>query len=618
MFVTILSIALIALSPGGTMPSSGPALRGGGPSSAPVRLGGGGPDVYGYKYLDSDTTCPGAPTYNWVSIKGVGTEVTGLGDDTCVGPFPIGFEFPYYWYRVDSVAVGSNGYITFGDATKSQQPFKSVPSTQRPNDQLAALLSDLDPEDTCSPNGSVWYWSNNADSFIVEYDSIAFWSAGGNNTFQIILTKADSSITFQYKEQMGTPNNGWVGENAQTGIENVSGAIGLNYLSGQTPPGNIIHPDLAVRFFPPESSLLHDVGVRNAMNDRSGGLFTIKDRPLSFWAMVKNYGNQSEAEYKAYFKVMRQNNSVVFSDSMWAMASNPGETESLALASTWWPNTNGTYIIKVYTKLSGDMVAVNDTATLELHVVTMPALLAYDGGTPNGSMWAFLVAGNGYGNRFVPPVYPCSVMNAKVYMQMGTTPTSPYVGIFDDNGPNGGPGDTLYITTVNVSTADWFTVTPPSPVVINDGAFFVCATQVADTNPYFGFDSMPPLSFQTWEGISGVWAPGRDAGVRDLCANATISGPVGIFEDLSPTPAPLMARIDVNPNPFGGATSIRLLNPTGRETAVELYDATGSVVRTLTLSRGQATLDGRLLADGIYFARVIGTESPVAKVIVAH
>ena len=78
------------------------------------------------------------------------------------------------------------------------------------------------------------------------------------------------------------------------------------------------------------------------------------------------------------------------------------------------------------------------------------------------------------------------------------------------------------------------------------------------------------------------------------------------------------ARIDVNPNPFGGATSIRLLNPTGRETAVELYDATGSVVRTLTLSRGQATLDGRLLADGIYFARVIGTESPVAKVIVTH
>ena len=108
MFVTILSIALVALMPGGTMPSSAPALPGGGPSGAPGLLSGGGPDIYGYKYLDSDTP-PAGPTYNWVSIKGVGTKVTGLGDDNCAGPFPIGFDFPYYWYRVDEVIVGANG-----------------------------------------------------------------------------------------------------------------------------------------------------------------------------------------------------------------------------------------------------------------------------------------------------------------------------------------------------------------------------------------------------------------------------------------------------------------------------------------------------------------------------
>ena len=137
MLGTILSVVLAALMPVGTMPSSGP-------HGGPAPLGGGGPDVYGYKYLDSDTTAPGAPTYKWVSIKGVGTKITTLLDDNTAGPFPIGFSFPYYWYRVDSVIVGSNGYITFGDTTKSQQPFKSVPSTNRPNDQLAPLLSDLD------------------------------------------------------------------------------------------------------------------------------------------------------------------------------------------------------------------------------------------------------------------------------------------------------------------------------------------------------------------------------------------------------------------------------------------------------------------------------------------
>ena len=616
MFVTILSVVLVALAPGGTMPSSATALPGGS-SGASALLGGGGPDTYGYRYLDSDTTCPGAPTYNWVSIKGRGTEITTLTDDTCVGMFPIGFQFPFYWYRVESVAVGSNGYITFGDLTKSQQPFKSVPSTQKPNDQIAAMLTDLQPEDSASPNGSVWYWSNGTDSFIVEYDSLEFWSTGGNNTFQIILTKADSSITFQYKEQSGTPSSGWVTENAQVGIENSSGAIGLNYLSGQTPAGNIIHPDLAVRFFPPESSLLHDVGIRNAMNDRNGGLFTVKDRPLSFWAVGKNFGNQAEGGYKTYFKVTRLNNSVVFADSVTANPSNPGDVESLALGTTWRPSTNGTYIIKVFTKLTGDMVPVNDTATLELHVVTIPAQLTYDSGTPVHT-WYFYFAGNGWGNRFVPPVYPCSVQSARVYMSMITAPSNPIVGIYDDNGPGGGPGDTLYVTTVNVGAEDWFTVTPPSPVVINDGAFFVGAVSVVDSEGAFGMDSVPPLSNQRWQCIGGNWSPSYDIAQGDFMANATISGPVGIFESLEPTPAPVPARIDVNPNPFGGKTTIRLLNPTGLEKALDVYDATGSIVSRLALSRGQAVLDGRLLADGIYFARVVGTAVPVAKVIVTH
>jgi hypothetical protein len=64
-----------------------------------------------------------------------------------------------------------------------------------------------------------------------------------------------------------------------------------------------------------------------------------------------------------------------------------------------------------------------------------------------------------------------------------------------------------------------------------------------------------------------------------------------------PAPARVPARIDVNPNPFGRTATVRLLDPTGLEKAVEIYDATGSIVRTLELSRGRATLDGRRLAD---------------------
>jgi len=612
MFVTILSIALVAFTPGGMLPMSQPVLPGSGPS---MLLGGGGPDAYGYKYLDSDTTSPGAPTYNWVSIKGVGTKVTGLGDDNCVGPFPIGFLFPYYWYNVSTCFVGSNGYITFGDRSANAMGFRPVPSTNRPNNQLAALLSDLDPTDTGSTTASVWYWSNGADSFIVEYDSVQFWSTGGNNTFQIILTKADSSITFQYKEQSGVPNLGWADTCNQTGIENVSGAIGLNYLSGTTPAGNAIHPDLAVRFFPPESSSLqiHDVGVRNAMNDRNGGVFAIKDRPLSFWAVVKNFGNQPEAEYKTHFKVQRTNGAVLFSDSMTATASNPGETESLALAGTWRPATNGVYVIKVITKMTGDMLAANDTATLELRVLTLPGRLTYDSGTPNdGVSWG---AGGGLGNRFVPPVYPCSISAIRQYVTPASGTRDVLLAIYDDDGTGEGPGTVLFGDTIAVTAADWYEVVLPATVVIADGAFFVGAT---GDSIELGVDGTLPASYQEWENVGGVWSPGRFATLHDACANATISGPVGVFEWLQPTPAPVPARIDINPNPFGAKTTIRLLNASGLEKTLEVYDATGSMVRTVELSRGQAALDGRLLADGVYFARVAGTNVPVAKVIVTR
>jgi hypothetical protein len=219
------------------------------------------------------------------------------------------------------------------------------------------------------------------------------------------------------------------------------------------------------------------------------------------------------------------------------------------------------------------------------------------------------------GSRFVPPVYPCSISAIRQYATPTSGTRSVLLAIYDDDGLGEGPGTVLFGDTITVTTANWYSVTLPAPVVVTDGAFFVGG--IGDSVE-FGVDGVMPVSYQEWECVGDVWSPGRFATVHDACANATVSGPVGIFEWRQPTPAPVPARIDVNPNPFGGLTTLRLLNPTGMKQVIELYDATGSVVRTLTLSRDRAILDGRLLADGIYFARVTGTEAPVAKVIVTH
>ncbi|MEO0050567.1 MAG: T9SS type A sorting domain-containing protein [candidate division WOR-3 bacterium] len=597
MIVTMVCAFVIALSPAGFQ------------SNTPPNWGGGGPDSFGYRYLDSDTVCPGAPTYNWINIKGLGTRVTGLGDDNVVGPFEIGFEFPYYWYKVSKVYIGSNGYIAFHDNALNAHPFPPIPNPRRTNNTLAAMMCDLDPSD--SPNGSVWVWTSpNNDTFIVEYDSIRFWSTGGNNSFQIILSLPDSSITFQYKEQQGQPYNGWLPDGNQCGIENVSGRIGLNYLSGNIPPGNMYHPELAVKFIPPESTTLqvHDMAVRNAMNDRNGGMFAINREPITFWGVIQNTGNQTENEFKAYARVRTPVGAVLFIDSTMVRALHPNETDSVVFTRTWTPTNTGTYVIEVITKLPGDAVPVNDTAKVELGVVTLPATLSYDRGTRT-HMWSWNGPG-GYGARFVPPVYPCSIINARMYMS-STSPVECAMAIYDDNGPGGSPGDPLYAATVTVSAEQWYTITPPSPIVIEEGAFFVGGTSAVPSAPSFGHDSVAPISNQSWE-YTGVWATSRHD--QDVMANARVSGPVGVFE-LQPEPVKMPAKLEVAPNP--ATNTVRLTLNRAIDGEAEIFDATGKLVQTVILKDGSGVFDSRKLAGGIYFARVKENGSGVAKVIIS-
>jgi hypothetical protein len=586
---------------------------------------GAGHDTFGYWYFDNDTVAPQAPVYNWIDIRTVGTPITGLADDNVVGPFPVGFNFPYYWYTVNSIYVGSNGYCAFGDNKMAGSQFANLPNPARPNNTLAPLMSDFDFSGSGNP-AKAFYWTNAAlDTFIVEYDSVKFWSTGGLNTFQIILTKADSCITFQFKKQSGAPFNGWVPGYATSGIENVSGAVGISYLYGNLPTRNMIHDTLAIKYIPPATTnyQVHDATPWRVMNEENGAFFVLNGNSEVLWAKTKNAGNQSEAAYPVYCVIRNATNSVVYADTVTAPAQAPGQIDSLVFDPAWAPTTNGVYTMRVITNLTGDVVHVNDTAKTEVHVVAYPAELSYDNGTVSNAMYWQGNCG-GFGNRFVAPSYPIEVTAIKANLSATTPPVGCTLYLFAADGPGGMPGSELARTTVSVTNTApnyaWYQYTLPTPVTITEGAFFVGVKSDANMDPSYSMDTVPPMSYQGWE-FTGGWSPSRDAAAQDVMIHALIRGVTGVAEEIGPMTG--ATAMTAKPNPFGGSTQIRFGCDLATPERLDIYTTSGRLVRSMMVSGKTALWDGRnasggRVAEGIYVARLARGDSPILKLVLTQ
>jgi hypothetical protein len=192
----------------------------------PIR-GAGGPDDFGYTWIDSDE--PFGPTYAWREISEVGTPLALSDDDFEVVALP--FTFPFYGVYKASVRISSNGYLTFGDEADdySNDP---IPDAWPPNDLIAPYWDDLNPE----LGGIVYYYHDAvAEEFIVQYDGIFDYFGMGPFTFEVVL-KANGSILFLYDEIAGDPHSGTVG------IENSAGSVGLEVAFNSA----YIHSGLAV------------------------------------------------------------------------------------------------------------------------------------------------------------------------------------------------------------------------------------------------------------------------------------------------------------------------------------------------------------------------------------
>lgn len=483
-----------------------------------------GPDQFGY--LAKDNNEAGGPVYSWIDITEIGTEVTGLTDDNVSAVFPIGWNFHFYWYDVSQFYVGSNGYIKFSTTGQMAQPIPQLPNATAPNDIVAPYAADwyfggTDPSEC-------YYWSNNDDTLIVSWVNVTAWAQGGNlgdHNFQLILSGADSSITFQY----GTSTlNDVSNNNISVGIENLTGTLGIsNFYSDTGLPADYPPNNAAIKFYYPDviTFQVHDLAMSGVQNSLSQGVFLTTGSTLSGWLATRNAGNQNEASYTANYSVRQVNNTVITQSTYNGGAINAGAVQEASFPDIWTPASDGTYRLVGTVTLTGDMNAGNNTVRTEVHSVTLPGELAYDDGTSERT-WSWAGGEGGMAMEFEPPIYPCEVISARAYV--AETGGAFELQILDDDGADGSPGTVIWSAPfANAAPNAWATATvPEGDVIIENGTFYVAWYTTGGAATTFGVDttSAQGISRRSWEAAGG-WAENRLLNEADVMVRATVRSP---------------------------------------------------------------------------------------------
>jgi len=171
-------------------------------SGDPVTQGQGGPDTFGYRWIDSDEA--GGPTFSWTDISSTGASLGLTGDDQTSSAVALGFTFPFYGTVFDSVRVCTNGWLSFTSSATSysNQP---LPTSGAPENLLAPFWDDLHPHTV----GNI-YFENLGSQAIVQWDNMERYSGTGAYTFQAIIDSA-GSVTFQYLTMTGDVTSATVG-----------------------------------------------------------------------------------------------------------------------------------------------------------------------------------------------------------------------------------------------------------------------------------------------------------------------------------------------------------------------------------------------------------------------
>lgn len=606
--------------------------------------GSGGPDTYGYVWKDSNE--PGGPTYVWNSIAGApgATQVTGLTDDNSVAFINFGWSFHYYWTDHNQFKLGSNGWVGFNNIGNIASCFPLIPTQGGSGDNyLAPFMSDLiyTSNSPGNPNpAEVWWWSNNTDTLIIEWNQVPWWTNGspdwvGSNTFQLILSGVDSSITFMYNDTdvANWTNNGGCNADMEIGIENITGNIGLEVYNEALPADNF-----AVKFYYPQTVTFQVPDATPAWNANAAnaGQIFIAGNGATAQDMLTNIANVGNADISTSIAVAGDirlpGGGAAFWTSTTALSGGlvSGTDSTVTFPSqVTFTVPNQHYAYRVTTTNSSDINPSNNQNTVE--IVALPCIgdtmnLTFSSATqPDGAIaWAGGANNEGAGVFIMPPSYPATISNVDVWIvdsdQIPGTHDGFGISIYDDSGMPGTLLDSADVAANAATESSWNRVRMNGTSTINSGGWYIAWFQ-GGGNIALGTETQAPISRRTYEILSGAWSPYRDITVNDFMikANVSLTCPQGtaVNENDEAT-----LKLKAVPNPTTGITSIRYELPAisdVRVTVVNMYGQTVFAKNEIGAAAGNHALsfDATDLASGLYFINLeTANEKMISKLVV--
>ena len=196
-----------------------------------VRAGNRYPSVSAYSNTVTVATAP-APqpyqcrvdTYAWQDTTG-GTSL-GLADDAeTVVALP--FTWSFHGVPVQSIKVGSNGFIRFDGGSALEYLNAGIPSAAEPNAFIAPFWDDLNPGAAGAAIRTLVVGAAPTRRFVVSWEAVPQFSAATNPlSFQVVFEEGSSDVVMNYRDVL-TGNTAYDrGMSATVGMESQGGEFG--------------------------------------------------------------------------------------------------------------------------------------------------------------------------------------------------------------------------------------------------------------------------------------------------------------------------------------------------------------------------------------------------------